>query len=233
MDSSFVEAIIEAAKPTFTEKHGLSYANRKFVPILPPQATELTVHNLTSLVDYCGAELNESKNYIIVVDSPSQVSLYTDLNFITRSRECLLVARMQMEQFNFGREIEAEQFIIKLQSQFVQDETTSAILRMIGNINEETSAKTQDDGTTQTVRVKQGIVKEGWEAVPNPVELAPFRTFAEVAQPASNFVLRVSKGPYAALYEADGGAWKNEATDSIGSFLVEQIVNKDNITILA
>lgn len=63
--------------------------------------------------------------------------------------------------------------------------------------------------------------------VPNPVTLAPYRTFVEVKQPESKFVFRMRKseeGPQAALFEADGGAWKIEAMQRVKEFLEDKLV---------
>jgi len=61
-------------------------------------------------------------------------------------------------------------------------------------------------------------------AVPNPVMLAPYRTFPEVEQPASPFVLRLKQGPEGgrpslALFEADGGKWQLEAVKRVRTYL--------------
>lgn len=54
--------------------------------------------------------------------------------------------------------------------------------------------------------------------------LRPYRTFREVEQPASRFVLRLQSGqgdgmPKAALFEADGGAWRLTAIEAIARWL--------------
>ena len=45
------------------------------------------------------------------------------------------------------------------------------------------------------------------------------RTFSEIEQPESNFVLRVDRDANIALFEADGGAWKNAAVARIRDYL--------------
>src|SRR5437870_4623366 len=76
------------------------------------------------------------------------------------------------------------------------------------------------DGFSQTVTVKAGITRVEKAIVPNPVTLIPFRTFREVEQPSSSFILRLTGGekPKAALFEADGGQWKLEAIKNIKAF---------------
>jgi hypothetical protein len=61
--------------------------------------------------------------------------------------------------------------------------------------------------------------------IPNPVKLSPFRTFIEVEQPESLFVLRGRKGPQWALFEADGGLWKIKAIQNIKNWLEKKELN--------
>ena len=54
--------------------------------------------------------------------------------------------------------------------------------------------------------------------------LAPYRTFPDVAQPESTFILRMKGGsehqaPTAALFEADGGKWALMAVERIAEHL--------------
>lgn len=56
-------------------------------------------------------------------------------------------------------------------------------------------------------------------------KLQPYRTFLEVEQPASDFLLRLDKEGRPALYEADGGAWKLEAKRNIAAYLCEQLAD--------
>jgi len=55
------------------------------------------------------------------------------------------------------------------------------------------------------------------------VKLKPYRTFNEVEQPESEFLLRLSDGAQVALYEADGGAWKLTARRNIADYLRKQL----------
>jgi hypothetical protein len=83
------------------------------------------------------------------------------------------------------------------------------------------------------VTVKTGIAKIEDVFVPNPVVLAPYRTFPEIAQPESKFIFRMQTGPTAALFEADGGAWRNEAMGRIKAWLEEQLAEFKYIKIIS
>jgi len=58
------------------------------------------------------------------------------------------------------------------------------------------------------------------------VILAPYRTFAEVSQPESKYIIRLSKlcnGEIAViLKEADGGAWRILAHEKIKTWLANE-----------
>ena len=84
-----------------------------------------------------------------------------------------------------------------------------------------------DDGITQRVTAKAGVARVAVVDLPNPVELYPYRTFLDVEQPASKFVLRIKadkdEGPRCALFEADGGAWRATAVETIKSYMVDNL----------
>ena len=89
----------------------------------------------------------------------------------------------------------------------------------------------EDDGFGLKVSQVSGTtIKKPEEFQINPiVRLAPYRTFTELTQPESRFLLRVRDGGEMALYEADGGMWKLEAqrntSDYLREALAEEIAN--------
>jgi hypothetical protein len=105
------------------------------------------------------------------------------------------------------------------------------ILEVVGNVKEENVSNYSDDGVTQSVVARKGIARVENVVVPNPVVLVPYRTFMEIQQPASKFVFRMSDGPQAAIYEADGGAWELEAMMSIKKYLQENLEKEIQILV--
>lgn len=81
----------------------------------------------------------------------------------------------------------------------------------------------EDDGITQTVTIKKGVTKSVLATLPNPVTLAPYRTFAEVEQPPSQYVFRLQSGnggvPSAALFEVKDTKWQLAAIASVKAWL--------------
>ena len=67
---------------------------------------------------------------------------------------------------------------------------------------------------SQTVTTRQGVSLMQMEAIKPRISLAPFRTFREVPQPESEFILRLDEKDGIGLFAADGGIWK-EAREEI------------------
>lgn len=125
-----------------------------------------------------------------------------------------------------------ESFIINIQQISFKNENTDSLLSFIGSVKDDTSVTQEDDGITQRVTAKSGISLSKTVKVPNPVRLMPYRTFTEVAQPESAFVFRMRKDGSsisAALFEADGNAWKNEAILNIKEFFKSSLSGEDVI----
>ena len=82
-----------------------------------------------------------------------------------------------------------------------------------------------------------GIASKSDALVPNPVRLTPYRTFLEVEQPASDFIFRMKQDKYegivCAIFEADGGAWKMEATQRIKEYLQKELMEYPYITVIS
>ena len=194
------------------------------------KASVLTVSTLTGLVDYIKSDLDKlPEKLLIQVISPREVALYSPLNADREREQYISAEAILPDNVVYDRFIGTEQFNIMLQSAFVDVGTKSALLKYTGLIQDEAVKTIGDDGVSQQVTVKTGVASVGQAIVPNPVELAPYRTFPEVEQPISKFIFRMQEGPRAALYEADGGAWRNKAILSIKEYLQEL----ENIEIIA
>lgn len=224
-----IEKILSLGGSKSEQIEGRLYSNgpNGILPMKPPKAETLGINTLTGVVDFYD-ETRESLAMIAHVIDHKTVELlerkFTD-TWLTRST--YLKAVHESPVFPFGRNMDVESFIINLQAMFVQDKNTAAILKIVGNIKEEAVTQHTDDGVTQAVTARVGIARVEAVAVPNPVTLRPYRTFMEVEQPASTFVLRMVGGkgqqPSCALYEADGRMWQLEAINNIKKWLAEKI----------
>ena len=161
---------------------------------------------------------------IVQVVSPEEVRLFSMLDE-ERNREHIVSVMAQIPAFNYDRFIDHETFCINVQAKFLDDPTTdkAIILKFAGTVEQGSVAEYGDDGVTQKATVKTGIASKTDAVVPNPVRLRPFRTFVEVEQPVSEFIFRMKQDKYdginCAIFEADGGAWKNAAMKNIKDYL--------------
>lgn len=217
-----LQYIVGLKAPVISEIGGQTYSDKLLSRIsYIPYADHIEMSTLTSLLDYIVAGVDSMKGKMIVhVVSPVEVRLYSKLDS-ERKREEVAVVRAQLPSFDFGRFIDNETFLINLQSKFIDNADRALILKFAGTVEDGTVAQYGDDGVTQQATVKSGIASKTDAIVPNPVSLIPYRTFQEVEQPASDFIFRMRSdhGVQCAIFEADGGAWKNDAMHNIKKYL--------------
>lgn len=208
---------------------GVEYSSQPLHRINEATVEAIELNSLAGLVGYIqsGFDGQAYQSLMVHIESPTLVSVYSHLNR-DLNRSVLIRAKALLPQFRFGSWHDAETFNISLQSMFVQNEDRATILKVVGNIRDENVTTFGDDGVSQQVQAKTGIATVENIKVPNPVILKPFRTFVEVAQPESAFVFRMRSGPECALFEADGGAWKVEAMDTVRDFLNQELQGRIN-----
>lgn len=233
IDATFINAIKnlcdETRKVDIKEIDGRLYSTGpRLEPVLLPQITPITVTTLTAVSDYLVSNPDrlELPNVIVTVDSPVQITLRSALKGPFNQRDICLTAKMKEPDFQYNAFIALEKFIISLQADFVPSDTVDQILKVIGTLSDGVVKQFADDGVTQSVTARTGIARLGEVPVPNPVILAPYRTFIEVEQPSSRFIFRMKSGeqqPQCGLFEADGGAWVNQAMADIKAWLAEHL----------
>lgn len=206
------------------------------------EVAPVVVHTLTGLLDYITDGPDETAKiqaggHMVVVHSPVQVSLVSAIDPDSRMRQKFVTAGYSNDvDFPFGRFLEHEDFIIRLQSQFENTDDRAKLMQYVSRLHSDSFVKTEDDGITQRTTVAKGVSGALVESAQMPaiVELAPFRTFHEIKQPRSKFLFRLREQgrgcPECALFEADGGAWKNQAMLDIKAYLSEKL---ESLTVVA
>lgn len=222
-----LEHILNLKKPEIVTVDERNYSLDKLNPVYEPEIKTLNVNSLCSMVDYIVSDVDSNENPCIIhVESPTVVSLRSAVFGDFSQRETMLQANALVPGFTFGQWYDNESFIIALQSKFQVTPDLQTILAVVGNVTDGSVRTYGDDGVSQTVQAKVGVAKVADVAVPNPVLLQPYRTFVEVEQPASHFVFRMRSGretPEMALFEADGGAWKNKAMLNIRGYFEDKL----------
>jgi hypothetical protein len=228
-----IEKILEMAAPTEIMINGIDYTNRNIRPVSPPRTERLDFKSLKGLCDAIKAEHSESIGELIVrVTRATQVDVFSFPYGNDHQRDYLYSCKAQLPVHDFGHFITLENMIIALRSKYVRTASLDEHIQLVGSIFEESSVVTSDDGISQNVAVRKGIALKANKTINPIVRLTPFRTFSDVEQPASDFLFRIKEGGTAALFEADGGAWENEARRNIAMFLRTELEElKDIITI--
>lgn len=231
-----LEYIVGLKTPVITEIDGNTYSDKPLNRIsYVPYAKTIGMKTLTSLVEYIKANIDSmSEKMIVHVISPTEVHLYSSLD-ADRKREYLVEVNAELPDFRFGSFIDHENFVIALQSKFVPNEDRDLVLKFAGTVEDGTVAEYGDDGVTQKATIKTGVASKADAVVPNTVNLIPYRTFLEVQQPASDFIFRMksSCGVQCAIFEADGGAWKNEAMSRIKNYLALELSEYPQFTVIS
>ena len=120
---------------------------------------------------------------------------------------------------------EQEKAIIELRSRFAPGEGVDYLLDLLSRISKNSGVTTTDNGVSQTVEARQGVALKTVIPVKPRVPLRPYRTFQEVEQPESIFLIRVNERGIT-FTEADGGMWKLKARQTVKAFLEEQLAEE-------
>ncbi len=221
----FIEKIqeMENGPKIVRDELGMEYGVGKLNPILPSHIVPVQVETLTGLLEYINTVHDiPGEGTFLHIEQYNTVSFKGALDGLL-FREKYASAEINHKSFSFGSYMDHESFIVGVQSFFVEDGVRATVLQMVGNISAGAVQINEDDGISQKVTVKSGIQRLSNAVVPNPVRLRPYRTFDEIEQPASSYVLRIreveNKIPVCALFETASSRWESEAKESIKKWL--------------
>lgn len=206
---------------------GRTFTDKKIYPVEEPIIVPLRISSLAGVVQYVREISQAEKGWLTDEETPLVISIKDHCTVEICStivsselmRQKLLISEYSSPIFKFGEFYDAEAFNIKMQSVFLDTDDKEIILKVVGNLKEESVRNIGDDGVSQSVNVKVGVATVAEVKVPNPVKLKPFRTFIEAGQPESLFVFRMREGGRCALFEADGGEWQEAAKINIFKYL--------------
>lgn len=221
-----INRIAEMAQPFVMEVDGRKYCSANMCEVEGQGEKPLPyrVDTLDALIQLIRTEgVKTYEKLFVRVKDPHTVVV--DSGYITTSREfydraSLYQAVTDVPPVTYGRAMDAERAVIELQSLYAATRDRDYLLALLSHIDTSQGVSTMDNGVTTVQPI---------------VHLQPYRTFLEVAQPASDFLLRIDKDGHPALYEADGGAWKLEAKRSIAAYLGGQLadlVESGNVVVM-
>lgn len=246
MENSFlkdaINRIVELATPfTLETRNGHQFCSADLREVKPEVElpARYSVDTLEALVKLIRTEgVAQASLLYVRVDSARRVvvdSTYTGRDYAQYSRLPLYEAVSDVPSISVNQYMSQEHAVIELQSLYAVTDDRDYLLALLSRIDVNQGVSSVDNGISQEVSVRTGAVLKEQQTVQPIVHLQPYRTFLEVEQPASDFLLRLDKEGRPALYEADGGAWKLEAKRNIAAYLGEQLadlVENGNVVVM-
>ena len=231
IDREFIEKIEDMTGPKVIVTQQGAFADKHLYRVENKLADTIVLSSLSGLAEMIKQEMSEYNLPLFVrATSAERVHVFGAIRD-DMQRERPFTAEAKFIDFDFNEYISIENMIICLKSRFAPTEDRDYLVQLLGNITDQQSVQTKDDGITQSATVKSGIQLIGEQRIKPIVTLKPYRTFLEVEQPESDFLIRLKDGR-AALFEADGGAWKCEAVKNIADKLRELLEDVPNVHII-
>lgn len=216
----FVNKLMELAAPTTVEVDGSVYSNQELVHIQDKKPMPRCI-DLTGLDSICKMVRNEAEHVglqiFIQVKDYKSVTVFTSLD-ADEDRLYLYKCNADTPAVTTDRFMAYEKAVIELRSLYIPNEGTKYLLQLLSSISNESKVTSSDNGVTQQVEARSGIALNSMVKIEPRVTLQPFRTFIEVEQPASEFLLRINERGEIGFFPADGGVWKLEATRNVACY---------------
>ena len=239
------KAIDDVEKPTLMEdKYGRQYfcaaGEYDEIPEKKPdkivKGEPFETFSLDGLLDFIlqdpEGRFGEGTRHIVRVKSPTLVEVIAPEKGYWRERELVAYCKAVIPDISFGVYMDADDFQVMVQTGFVDSENRAKVLKLAGNVRKEQNMQTADDGVSQKITINSGVSTATDVIVKNPVELTPYRTFHEVKQPESAFVLRFDEDGNPALFTGDGSKWKLEAVAAISDYIKKALMGA-NVDVIA
>ena len=175
----------------------------------------------------------------VEVEDHRNVIVYTDNLNSEQKHFQLYLTSCPDGDFRAGHAYTHEKMMIALRSMFQATPDRDYLLQLLSSVTNEAQVTSTDNGLNQQVTVNKGIANIQRERVKSIVSLKPYRTFPEVEQPESEFLVRLSTdeegGIQVTLHPADGDMWKLTAMRTIREYLGEALseeIGSNAVTVL-
>ena len=219
MLAKMIDKIVSLKQTQTFEVGGQTYTDGHLTRI-PPHVDRpecITVSGLDGVCKLIRTEM-EKVGVTILVQAKSYKTVEVMTTYLPDfSRNALYRAEADVPGLRTGFR-DRETALIELRSLFIPNEGTAYLLDLLSRITDEKSVSSKDNGVTQVVEARQGVALNAMVEVKPRILLRPFRTFLEVEQPKSEFLLRVDANKGIGFFEADGGVWRLEAKRNIADY---------------
>lgn len=231
MIKAAIEKIQELVKPTLHEIDGKAFAigtDGAYSEVTPQLHTTsiLRLHSLDALVKFIQTEALKLYGGPVYITIPS----HTHVRCFAQPREELRNLRQHFYDveatdvpgWEACTEMGFEATQIAIRTRFQETPDTAYTLKLLSEITNGAKVVYSDNGVATSVVTQKGVALQSNEAIRPIVTLKPYRSFQEVDQPASQFLIRINERGIS-FTEADGGMWKLEARKIIKQYFDEAL----------
>lgn len=232
-----IEFIQNNSKSSFVEIEGVTYNQRLDNSLTPIDKVleesyrvekSLKSNFLTGIVDYLQKNPDKLnlKDMIVRVEDYKSVFVESALRDYG-SRLVYIETTFKEPDKRLNSFNDMENFLINLNSTFEDTEELREFIQIVSSVRDYNEKNISDDGVTQIASTKAGVDLVSEKRLPKFITLKPITTFFEVDQPRRPFLFRVKKngsGDLAfALFECDGGAYRNNCIKRIKDYLLRSL----------
>lgn len=224
-----IDRILDLKRETVVlSEGGNEYSTVNLSPIKDPLRELTKFASLACFVDFLNKECPENNNKLILsVLNPLQVLLQDTAPDSWGRLEGVAIADFSAykNSFEFNKYLTIETFVIQVKTSFKQTPERDLLLKLVGNMKAGKVQTVTDDGVSQTVMTSANAGLVDREQLPSPLTLVPWRTFRDIEQVPSEFIVRVKQGDYEnelpkiALFDVDDVFWRLEAINRIHAYL--------------
>ncbi|MGM9627283.1 MAG: hypothetical protein ACI3V4_04220 [Faecousia sp.] len=224
-----IEKIQELCAPQLIKVDGHNYlADRSGCTEVKPElemVENINLSSLDALVKFVKTEAIQRHDtvYITIPDHKTVQCLTSPNNDLRLNREYLYTAHAtDVPGWSEKVTLSFEEALIALRTRFQPATDTEYALRLLSNITTGGKVTYNDNGVATSIVTRKGIDLQSNEAIKPIIKLRPYRTFQEVQQPESQFLIRINERGITFI-EADGGMWKMEARNTVKKYLEESL----------
>lgn len=230
MLKEFIEHIQKTTQPMVSFVDGHTYVitpdgtANEIIPSIEHPDT-LPLHSLDALVKMVKTEASEmdAPLYITIPDHKT-VQCFGQPDAENRYfRQFYYEAHAtDVPGWDSRQELGFEEAQIAMRTRFQETPDTAYLQKLLSEITCGAKVTMNDNGIATSVVTQKGVALQSNEAIRPIVKLCPYRTFQEVQQPESLFLIRINERRILFI-EADGGMWKLKARETVKAFLEDRL----------
>ena len=230
-----IEKIQEMSRSTVLtiEGHNYLFSGDSYSEVKPdieyPDSVILT--SLDAVVQMIKTELTRDRAFpaplFVQVPTHERIEVFTEPSDKLRyERVTAYVAKAtDIPGWEAEKSMTFDTAMIALRTRFQHTVDVDYALALLNDLTTGSKVTYNDNGVATSVVTKTGVALQSNQPIRPIIKLKPYRTFQEVDQPESEFLIRINERGIT-FVEADGGMWKLAARNNIKAWLAEKLAEE-------